>query len=102
MHIPVRAPRTTRPLSAPPGFRRARHNSCVGRGFSRGVRLAGLSITARLAGLRAVFDDLDGAVRRMLQHLRPRRRVVGFVLVAAIVERGRGVAFVAPRGADTS
>ena len=101
MHVPVMAARIERPESAPTGFRRARMGG-EGRVFRRGLRLHGYSIAARLAELRAVFDNLDRAVRRMLRHLRRRGHDAAIVLVAGAAACLRSVADVATMAADTS
>ena len=101
MHIPVVAPRTTRPPSAPPGFRLARRGG-GGRGYDRSVRLRGRTLAARLRALRDLFDDLGGAVRLMLKHLHKRYRGAGLCLSAPVCERSRPLAHVSPKCVDTS
>ena len=101
MHIPVVTPRTMRPSSAPPGFRLARRGG-GGRGYDRGVRLRGRTLGARLRELRDLFDDLGGAVQRMLKHLNARGRGVALVLFAPVCARLRMLAHVMPICVDTS
>ena len=101
MHIPVVPPRTTRPSSAPPGFRLARRGG-GGRGYDRGVRLRGRGLAARLRALRDLFDDLGGAVKRMLKHLRKQDRGACLCLSAPACECSRPLAHVVPKCVDSS
>ena len=101
MHIPVVTPRAERPPSAPPGFRLARRGG-DGRGYDRGVRLRGWTLAARLRELRDLFDDLGGAVRVMLKHLRRRYRGACLRVSAPVSECHRPLAHVAPICVDSS
>ena len=101
MHIPVVTPRTMRPSSAPPGFRLARRGG-GGRGYDRGVRLRGRTLAARLRELRDLFDNLGGAVRRMLRHLRRRYRGACLRVSAPVSARLRPLPRVSPICVDTS
>ena len=101
MSIPVVTPRTARPSSAPPGFRLARRGG-GGRGYDRGVRLRGCTLAARLGELRDLFDDLGGAVRLMLKHLRKRFRGACLCVSAPVCARLRPLAHVSPKCVDTS
>lgn len=102
LRVPVLVARTMRPLSAPPGFRRARDTGGDARVFTRGLRLTGFSVAARLRALCAIFADLGAAVRRMLKHLRKRWRGPALVMRAAVAAILRALTDKTPRSLDTS